>query len=77
MTGAISWFVRNPVAANLMMTVMVVGGFFTLIQLTQEEFPAIDPEAVQIVARADCSPVKSKGMKRPKARTPPQGPHEP
>jgi len=48
-TGAISWFVRNPVAANLMMTVMVVGGFFTLIQLTQEEFPAIDPEAVQIV----------------------------
>lgn len=49
MTGAISWFVRNPVAANLMMTVMVVGGFFTLIQLTQEEFPAIDPEAVQIV----------------------------
>ena len=49
MTGAISWFVKNPVAANLMMTVMVVGGFFTLIQLTQEEFPAIDPEAVQIV----------------------------
>ena len=49
MTGAISWFVRNPVAANLMMTVMVIGGFFTLIQLTQEEFPAIDPEAVQIV----------------------------
>ena len=49
MTGAISWFVKNPVAANLMMTVMVIGGFFTLIQLTQEEFPAIDPEAVQIV----------------------------
>ena len=49
MTGAIAWFVRNPVAANLMMTVMVVGGFLTLIQLTQEEFPAIDPEAIQIV----------------------------
>ena len=26
MTAAITWFIRNPVAANLMMMVMVVGG---------------------------------------------------
>lgn len=48
MSSAIAWFVRNPVAANLMMFVMLVGGFSTLLQLTQEEFPPIDPEAVQV-----------------------------
>jgi multidrug efflux pump subunit AcrB len=48
MTGAIAWFVRNPVAANLMMAVMVVGGLLSLTQLTQEEFPPVDPEAVQV-----------------------------
>jgi multidrug efflux pump subunit AcrB len=49
MSGAIGWFVRNPVAANLMMMVMVVGGVLTLIGLRQEEFPPIEAEAVQIV----------------------------
>lgn len=49
MTGVIAWFVRNPVAANLMMMVMVVGGVLSLMGLRQEEFPPIEPEAVQIV----------------------------
>ena len=49
MTHAIAWFVRNPVAANLMMSVMVVGGLLTLLGLRQEEFPPIEPEAVQVV----------------------------
>ncbi|MBJ22535.1 MAG: efflux RND transporter permease subunit [bacterium] len=49
MTSAIAWFVRNPVAANLMMMVMVVGGVLTLGTLRQEEFPPVEPEAVQIV----------------------------
>lgn len=48
MTRAIAWFVRNPVAANLMMMVMVVGGVLTLMGLRQEEFPPIEPEAVQV-----------------------------
>ena len=49
MNGVIAWFVRNPVAANLMMMVMVIGGGLTLGGLRQEEFPAIEPEAVQVV----------------------------
>ena len=49
MNGVIAWFVRNPVAANLLMTVMVVGGLISLSQLRQEEFPTIEIEAVQVV----------------------------
>jgi len=49
MTAAITWFIRNPVAANLMMMVMVVGGVLTLFGLRQEEFPPIEPDAVRII----------------------------
>ncbi|HPG25721.1 MAG TPA: efflux RND transporter permease subunit, partial [Myxococcota bacterium] len=48
MKGAIEWFVRNPVAANLLMLVMVVGGLLSLSNIQQEEFPPIEPEAVQV-----------------------------
>jgi len=48
MTRVIEWFVHNPVASNLLMAVMVVGGSITLAGIRQEEFPAIEPEAVQI-----------------------------
>jgi multidrug efflux pump subunit AcrB len=48
MSGVIEWFVRNPIAANLMMFVMVIGGLMILSSVRQEEFPAIEPEAVQI-----------------------------
>ncbi len=48
MNGIIEWFVRNPIAANLMMAVMVVGGLLSLTVIRQEEFPAIDPDAVSI-----------------------------
>ncbi len=48
MTGVIAWFVDNPVPANLLMAVLLVGGFLTLANLRQEEFPSIDLEIVQI-----------------------------
>ena len=48
MNRAIEWFVQNPVAANLLMLVMVVGGLLVLAGIRQEEFPAIQPEAVRI-----------------------------
>ena len=49
MKAAIAWFVRNPVAANLMMFVMLIaGGALTLPNLRQEEFPEITPDAVAI-----------------------------
>ena len=48
MKRVIAWFVDNPVAANLLMAVLVVGGLLTLPTIRQEEFPSIDLEIVQI-----------------------------
>jgi multidrug efflux pump subunit AcrB len=44
----IAWFVDNPVAANLLMAVLVVGGLITLGSLRQEEFPEVDLEVVTV-----------------------------
>ena len=48
MTRLIGWFVGNPVAANLLMMILVVGGLISLTQLKQEEFPEIDLGIVQV-----------------------------
>jgi multidrug efflux pump subunit AcrB len=44
----IKWFVYNPVAANLLMLVLVVGGLLTLGDLRQEEFPEVDLEIITV-----------------------------
>ena len=49
MSRVIAWFVRNPVAANLLMVVLIVGGLMSMTVLRQEEFPAIDTDMVQVV----------------------------
>ncbi len=48
MRSIIQWFVDNPVAANLLMTVLVVGGLISLSNTRQEEFPAVDLEIVTV-----------------------------
>ena len=48
MHTAISWFVRNPVAANLMMVFLVVCGLLGALIVNQEEFPNIDVRAVSV-----------------------------
>ncbi|MFK7898785.1 MAG: efflux RND transporter permease subunit [Myxococcota bacterium] len=49
MKGIIEWFIRNPVASNLLMFVLIfAGGWITLPNLRQEEFPPIEAEAVSI-----------------------------
>ena len=48
MHTAIAWFVRNPVAANLMMFFLVVCGLVGSVLVNQEEFPNIDVRAVSI-----------------------------
>ena len=48
MSGVIAWFVHNPVAANLLMLVLVVGGLIMLPTIRQEEFPSIDSDLVRI-----------------------------
>jgi len=44
----ITWFVHNPVAANLLMMILAVGGLIALPQIHQEEFPTLDVDAVLI-----------------------------
>ena len=48
MKGVIAWFVHNPIAANLLMGVLVIGGVLTLPTIRQEEFPAIVTDMVQV-----------------------------
>ncbi|RMH03273.1 MAG: efflux RND transporter permease subunit [Planctomycetota bacterium] len=48
MKGIVAWFVRNPVAANLLMATIVVTGLFTAPALRQEIVPTIEVDAVQV-----------------------------
>lgn len=48
MHGLIHWFVHNPVAANLMMGILMVAGLIALPTIHQEEFPNIEIDAVRI-----------------------------
>lgn len=48
MKGIIAWFVDNPVAANLLMLMFVLGGLLSLPNLKQEEFPSIETDNVTI-----------------------------
>ena len=48
MHTAIAWFVRNPVAANLFMAILCVGGLLSILTVNQEEFPSFDIPIVTI-----------------------------
>ena len=48
--GSIAWMARNPVAANLLMTFLLLGGLLVGLQVKQEVFPEFDLDLVAIVA---------------------------
>jgi len=48
MKPIIAWFVRNTVASNLLMVVMIVGGIIAFSNTRQEEFPNIETGRIQI-----------------------------
>ena len=48
MRRLITWFVGNPVAANLLMVIFILSGTLALTQIRQEEFPPIDLGIVQV-----------------------------
>jgi len=48
MHAAVAWFVRNPVAANLLMFAIVAGGVLTLPQIKQEVFPEVELGMVSV-----------------------------
>ena len=55
--GPVSWMAGNSVAANILMAVLLVGGFFTALKIKQEVFPDFNLDAVTIsVAYPGASP---------------------
>lgn len=60
MRTPITWFVKNPVATNLMMMIFLAGGVISYLNLNQEEFPDIDFGMVQVsVAYLGATPAES------------------
>jgi multidrug efflux pump subunit AcrB len=47
--GPISWMARNPVAANLLMVALLVGGLIMALQIRQEVFPQMELDYVNVV----------------------------
>ena len=46
--GPIAWMASNPVAANLIMVVLLVGGLLTGLQMKQEVFPEFDLNIITV-----------------------------
>ncbi len=44
--GLIAWFIANPVAANLLMLVLLVGGALSAVNMRSQVFPTISPGTV-------------------------------
>ena len=44
----ITWFIDNPIAANLLMLIFIAGGSISLYSMHKEEFPNIEPGIVLI-----------------------------
>ncbi len=47
-SGLIHWFIHNPVAANLLMVVLLVGGALAASQMQSQVFPTISPGTVTV-----------------------------
>tara|TARA_B100001250_G_C19815970_1_gene798437 strand:+ start:2374 stop:5532 length:3159 start_codon:yes stop_codon:yes gene_type:complete len=48
MNKVIAWFVHNPVAANLLMAILVLSGLLSISQLTEQEYPEMDLKIVYV-----------------------------
>ncbi len=48
MESLIRWWVRNPVAANLVMLIIVTAGWLGLRDIEKEAFPSVQPDIVQV-----------------------------
>ncbi|MCB9561856.1 MAG: efflux RND transporter permease subunit [Kofleriaceae bacterium] len=55
--GAFAWFARNPVAANILILVIIAGGLLSLLSIRQEVFPEVELDIIVIdVAYPGASP---------------------
>lgn len=51
MKGLVAWFAANPVAANLMLVLIVIGGVATIPTIRREVLPEISADAVSITVK--------------------------
>jgi len=51
--GIIGWFVENPIAANLLMIVVIVLGLMQASSLQKESFPSMEPNSITISVTYD------------------------
>lgn len=49
-TGLLAWFASNPVAANLLMMLIMVGGVVGFKMLDKEVFPRFNPQQIDVTA---------------------------
>ena len=47
--GPIAWMAKKPVAANLLMVFLILGGILTSLKIKQEVFPEMELDMVQIL----------------------------
>ena len=47
-SGAIAWMTRNAVASNLLMGVLLLAGFFSVLQTKQEVFPGFSIDIIAV-----------------------------
>ncbi|GAB3105633.1 efflux RND transporter permease subunit [Aestuariicella hydrocarbonica] len=48
MNRLIQWFVENPIAANLLMVVIILGGLSNLASLNKEVFPGVETNLIRV-----------------------------
>lgn len=48
MNNIVKWFVHNPVASNLLMTVLLIGGLVGTMQIGKESWPSVKPNFVEV-----------------------------
>ena len=57
MQNFVAWWVKNPVAANLLMLGIIISGWLGLKNIEKEAFPSVNPALVQVeVAWQGASP---------------------
>jgi multidrug efflux pump subunit AcrB len=58
-TGWVAWFASNPVAANLLMALILVAGVITAMNLRVEAFPPLPPNTITVFVLYESGSAKS------------------
>ncbi len=60
----ITWFARNSVAANLLMVILLVGGFYTVLTIKKEIQPRIDTNYITVTVPVPGRHAAGRGRRR-------------